>query len=573
MSKIDLSILIPARNEMFLARTVEDLLQNMRGNTEIIVVLDGAPADPPLPWDKRVHVITHAVAIGQRAATNEAARLARGKYLMKVDAHCAFDDGFDVKMLEAIAGHDDWTMVPLMRNLHAFDWVCPDGHRRYQGPSGPCDECKKPTEREMRWRPRRGTRNASYLFDCEPHFQYFKEFSSRPEGQGDITPTMSLQGSCFMCTKERYFTLNLSDESWGSWGSQGIEVACKTWLSGGSVMVNHKTWYAHLFRTQGEDFGFPYEHVFHKDHKKIARELFYDNRWEHQKRPLSWLLEKFWPVPGWDELQLAQLKAWPLQPGAPRPRKTTKGIVYYTHNQRTPEMFEMCQRQILRGMKEKHIVSASRLPITFGKLNIVHEAKSDIPYLDMFEKILLALEAQDADVIFFCEDDVMYHPSHFDFIPPRRDAFYYNVNVWKLRYADGFCLKVDDCKQLSGLCAYRDTLIDHFRERVRRVRAEGFTRKNGFEPGTRSIKSGGYCDREALPYFSRGPNIDIRHDANSTANRWRKDQFRNQKYTIGWTESHLSNIPGWEDLDRLLYHRGDEKGPESQPAAQEKILG
>jgi hypothetical protein len=25
--------------------------------------------------------------------------------------------------------------------------------------------------------------------------------------------------------------------------------------------------------------------------------------------------------------------------------------------------------------------------------------------------------------------------------------------------------------------------------------------------------------------------------------RWRKDQFRNQKYTAGWTES--DGVPGW----------------------------
>lgn len=30
-----------------------------------------------------------------RAATNYAARLASGRYFMKVDAHCAFDEGFD----------------------------------------------------------------------------------------------------------------------------------------------------------------------------------------------------------------------------------------------------------------------------------------------------------------------------------------------------------------------------------------------------------------------------------------------------------------------------------------------
>ena len=37
----DLSILIPARNEEFLNRTVQDILENIEGNTEVIVVLDG----------------------------------------------------------------------------------------------------------------------------------------------------------------------------------------------------------------------------------------------------------------------------------------------------------------------------------------------------------------------------------------------------------------------------------------------------------------------------------------------------------------------------------------------------
>src|SRR3990167_7437010 len=139
----DLSILIPSRNEMFISRTIENILANIEANTEVIAVLDGAWADPPIPQNDRVNVIYVPESIGQRAATNMAARLSKAKYLMKCDAHCAFDKGFDIKMMKEM--HDDWTMAPLMKNLHAFDWVCPDGHRRYQGPSGPCLECAKET--------------------------------------------------------------------------------------------------------------------------------------------------------------------------------------------------------------------------------------------------------------------------------------------------------------------------------------------------------------------------------------------------------------------------------------------
>jgi glycosyltransferase involved in cell wall biosynthesis len=305
-----LSIIIPARNEMFLGKTIEDLLKNIEGKTEIIVVLDGYNTPiPQIPNDKRVIILGYHESIGQREATNQAVKLSKSKYIMKVDAHCAFDKGFDVKMMREM--RDDWTMVPVMRNLHVFNWICPDGHSRYQSPSGVCRECGKETKMDVVWIAKTNPQSTSYCFDSEPHFQYFNEFKKRPEGRGEITETMSLQGSCFMCTREKYLELNLSDnETFGSWGSQGIEVACKTWLSGGRVVVNHKTWYAHMFRTQGGDFSFPYAQSGSQVEraKKQAKELFFNNKWEKQIRPLSWLLERFWPVPGWTEEQLKELK-------------------------------------------------------------------------------------------------------------------------------------------------------------------------------------------------------------------------------------------------------------------------
>ncbi len=308
----DLSILIPARNEMFLARTIQDVLENATGDTEIIAVMDGALADPPVAQHPHVHIIYHPQSIGQRAATNEAAKLSTAKYLMKCDAHCAFDKGFDVKLMADM--HDDWTMVPTMRNLHAFDWVCQKCRsRRYQGPTPTsCQNCDNTTDfvRDVVWIAKTNPQSKSYCFDSTPHFQYFREFNRRPEGRGDLTETMSLQGSCFLITREKYWELGVCDESFGSWGTQGIEVAIKTWLSGGRVIVNQKTWYAHMFRTQGGDFGFPYPLPGKQvERAKIhARELFFENKWEKQVHPLSWLVEKFWPVPGWTQQDLDKLK-------------------------------------------------------------------------------------------------------------------------------------------------------------------------------------------------------------------------------------------------------------------------
>ena len=292
----ELTVIIPARSEMFLGRTIQDLLEHKEGDTEIIAVLDGTWPHQPIPDHPDLTLIHHPVSIGQRAASNEAARLSNAKYIMKVDAHCAFDQGFDTKMIRMM--EDDITMVPVMRNLHAFDWVCPEGHRRYQGPSGPCVECGKPTIMDIVWIAKRNPQSTAYRFDTDMKFQYWAEFGKRQKG--DLTETMSIQGSCFMVTKDKYFDLDLCGEDFHSWGQQGVEVACKTWLSGGRVLVNRTTWYAHMFRTQGSDFGFPYANPMSKvqENRELSKRLFANDEWKGATRKFSWLISKFQP-PGW----------------------------------------------------------------------------------------------------------------------------------------------------------------------------------------------------------------------------------------------------------------------------------
>lgn len=294
----DLSILIPARNEMFLRKTIENILENIEGDTEIIAVLDGIWADPPIPDHERVTIIHHAESIGQRAATNEAARLSKSEYVMKCDAHCAFGKGFDRILMADM--QDDWTVVPTMYNLHAFDWVCTCGHRRYQGPTKPCEKCGAEMTREILWKAKPNPETTAMRFDKDLHFQYWRDYKSRQKG--DLVETMSILGACFMLTRERYFALDICDERHGSWGQQGTEVACKTWLSGGKLMVNKKTWFAHLFRTQGGDFGFPYE-LHDADIQKAreySRDLWLNDKWEKAVHPLAWLIERFAPVPDWN---------------------------------------------------------------------------------------------------------------------------------------------------------------------------------------------------------------------------------------------------------------------------------
>ncbi len=310
-----LSILIPSRNEEWLPETLNDLLKNIRGNTDVFVCLDGEWVEKDMPQDPRITYVYRHKSWGQRKATNQLCKLSDAKYVMKVDAHCAFDAGFDIKMMADM--QDDWTMVPTMRNLHVFDWVCQKcDTRRYQSPSGNCEKCGSKTEKEVVWVAKTNPQSTSYCFDTEMHFQYFNAHKKKQKGQ--LVETMSLQGSCFMLTRDKYRELNVCDEEFGSWGAQGTEVACKTWLSGGKCVVNKNTWYAHLFRTQGGDFGFPYK----QDNKQVSnarkksQELFLDNTWPLQTKPLSWLIDRFEPVPFWhdgeDKGMLDRIRKQPL---------------------------------------------------------------------------------------------------------------------------------------------------------------------------------------------------------------------------------------------------------------------
>lgn len=555
----DLSILIPARNEAFLKNTIDDILANRRAATEIIAVLDGAWPYEPIPDHPDVTLIYHAEPIGQRAAVNEAARLSTAKYVMKLDAHCSVAPGFDVALMADI--QDDWTVVPVMRNLHIFNWVCQKcGDTRYQSPTPTsCPACDNMSDfaRDIVWITKPSPQSKAYCFDSTPHFKYFGEYSKRPEGKGDLTETMSLQGSCFLMTREKYFELGVCDESFGSWGSQGIEVAVKTWLSGGRVIVNHKTFYGHCFRTQGGDFGFPYplpQSQVDKAREGI-RDLFFNNKWDQQIYPLSWLVKKFWPVPGWSEEDLAaiqeQAKTFTPANVTFKSQNVTKkspikGVVYYSDNRLTPEIMTACQRQIAQSINGHELISVSLQPLGFGK-NIA--LRKERGYLTMFEQILAGLEASTADVIFFCEHDVLYSKEHFAFTPPDPSIIYYNSHVWHLRTRDGHAVYYE-AKRTSQLCAYRDVLLEHYRKRVEIVKERGFSRRIGFEPGSHNRKER-IDDLQSEYWRADVPNIDIKHGQNLTEARWRPSQFRDQRNCRGWKESD-GTIPGWGTTEAII---------------------
>jgi len=215
---MSLSVIIPAKNEIYLERTIKNILSNARGDIEILVMLDGwVPEKQIVTNDDRVSFHHFTEPIGQRAAINAGARLSKSKYIMKLDAHCAVDEGFDIKL--AADCEYDWTVVPRMYNLDIETW--------------------KPKLRKR----------TDYMYITAPTFEkpfrayYYsgKEYRKHHKKEALIDETMCCMGPGWFMHKDRFWELGGCDEDHGGWGQQGVEVSLKAWLSGGKLMVNKKT--------------------------------------------------------------------------------------------------------------------------------------------------------------------------------------------------------------------------------------------------------------------------------------------------------------------------------------------
>lgn len=688
MSTYDLSVIIAARNEAYLGHTVEDILRNRRGKTDVIVVSDGGWPVDPLPDHPDVTLLHEPKSIGQRAAVNLGAAISRSRWIMKSDAHVSFSPGFDTILMRD--SQPNWVTVPLLYNLHVFNHRCMScGVQTYQGPDlTHCTSCDKDSqfEKVMVWLPRDGKHwqclgcwkftdqvdkpescshcgeskgfgnigkreTDSMLFDETPHFQYFRSYHPR-EGiaallrgkgpawtmrlfeasldyasedlqaelrdlitqydqmspqekyplrleaikfgeqiraarsktketrfgdliraaQGDIVDTMSLLGACWFLERRFYWdVLGGLDEAHGNWGSMGIEIAGKAWLSGNRLVCHRGCSYAHLFRT-ASGFSFPYK-LAAADIQKArdhARNLWFNNAWPGQKYPLSWLIDRFAPVPGWSQEGLDRLKASEAgrkQFTAPAPVESvieikdrkyvesakdtglTVGIVYYTDNRLDPQIMETVQRQILRGVNGHQLVSVSLKPLSGFGDNIVLGLERG--YLTMAQQILTGLSTLDTDIAFMCEHDVLYAEDYFSaFVPLNRGKIFYNENVWRLRADTGETL-FHYHKSLSQMCADRRLLIDHFRERIARLERGDSSFRMGFEPGCKSLSHGGVDNLRSESWFAPTPNIDIWHGRNTTKLLWSRADFRNQKYTEGWQKRW--SIPGWPGTTRRRF--------------------
>jgi len=275
-----LSVIIPSRNEFYLSKTVDDLFAKAKGDIEVIAVID----EQDQPLTPRPNLIVHRKIgkPGMKSAVNQAAEIATGEYIMKTDGHCMFGEGYDVILTSECV--PNWIVIP----------------RRYS-----LDAEATP------WRIKPNRPIVDYEYFVFP----FKEVTSVRNGgkwyaraeerfsdpRYAIDETMVFQGSCWMMRKDYYLStckLEINPQTKDEFILEPEELAFKSWLSGGKVMVNKKTWYAHYHKHTGHR-GYRID----KRTMRLQREWHIDH-WMHDRWPkatvkMADFVNKFMPIPGW----------------------------------------------------------------------------------------------------------------------------------------------------------------------------------------------------------------------------------------------------------------------------------
>ena len=276
-----LSVLIPARSEPHLEKTIDDLFAKAEGEIEVLVTLDGdatTVADRP-----GLRVFTNPTPRGARWCLNRMVEEAQGPLLLKTDAHCAFSPGFDAVLL---AQQEPGSVTTLRR--YSLD---PETWRPF----------KRPIDYEYLGYP--------IWEGCPLGGLHAKPLPGRDDAPL-LDETQTYNGAVWCVRKEDFQRWGGLDERLWSFHIEGGELGMKAWLSGGRLLVQKGAWHAHWWKSTKKR-TVPLDWRALRNTQAYYTWYWTHNQWPLAIRPFSWLVEHFWPVPDWPADWEARLAAIP----------------------------------------------------------------------------------------------------------------------------------------------------------------------------------------------------------------------------------------------------------------------
>lgn len=211
---------------------------------------------------------------------------------MKIDAHCSISSGWD-EVLKADC-EDNWIVVPRRYWLDVDSWyfkIDKNGNIGYVDAMSFVYPFSEPYKNRLTGRPdiARANRTASE----------------------DISEEMAFQGSCWFMHKE-HFTKRIggmSSEGYGTFAEEPEEIGLKTQLGPweGKVMRNKRVWFAHWLKPKA------YWTAHDTDERNAGNRFsffhWWHNKWDKRVHDLEWLIDKFWPLQGWPEDWMKNVKS------------------------------------------------------------------------------------------------------------------------------------------------------------------------------------------------------------------------------------------------------------------------
>ena len=276
------SVVIPARNEPYLQKTVDDVFAKSHGDIEIIVVLDAG--DDRLEQKPNLKIIHHDYPLGTRKSLNEAIKSASGKYIFKLDAHCILSKGFDTVLVRD--HHPDWVVTLPRYSLNPERWELGHGPICYEYITWPLTSSSKI-----------GGLTPKKLRGPQDNKFYWMEKSRRHLKIDDI---QTCNAACWFLTKDKYWSIGGLNEKLWSFHIDGVEIGFKAWLSGGALKINKDAYHGHYFKRNSRRLV-PLNWTAMRNTQHYSTWYWTQDKWPKATRSFKWFVKKFWPIPGWPD--------------------------------------------------------------------------------------------------------------------------------------------------------------------------------------------------------------------------------------------------------------------------------
>ncbi len=186
---------------------------------EIISVFDGFWPKWELVSDPRRRIVHLGRNVGMREAINKGVQVSRGEFLMRVDEHQMFGQGYDRKLTRDCK--PNWIMTARRYFLNPEKWEVMEEH-------GYVDYMKLKIS------------GGKFTGVSRPGNDKLK-----------IEESQAMQGSMWVMTRKWWDDVigELKTEGYGPLIQDSHEMVFKTWKAGGKLMVNKNTWHAHKHRS------------------------------------------------------------------------------------------------------------------------------------------------------------------------------------------------------------------------------------------------------------------------------------------------------------------------------------